>query len=201
MSPASPAVQELDLSSPLAFLVVAGLALVDGVVPLVPAYTAVIGLGVLAAEGDLRAYPLLALASVAAFLSDNLSYWLGARLWPRFGPTLLRGARSRQFWTWLEHQLRTHGMLLVTLARVVPGGPTPITLTAGSVRLSARKFRIAAATGALLWSAYAFGVGIIGSAIVGDHPLLAVVAGLALAVALNACLRVGFRRGCRGDSG
>ncbi len=63
----------VDLSSPWAFAAVIALALVDGIVPLVPARTSIIALGVVAGAGDSRAYPRLILATVAAFVSDNTS--------------------------------------------------------------------------------------------------------------------------------
>jgi len=187
-------VQDLDLSHPVAFLIFAALGLIDGVVPLVPARTAVIGLGVIAGTGDVRAYPLLAVATAAAFVSDNISYWLGARYWPRISRIVLRGARSRRVWAWVEDQLRRRGIVLVALARVVPGGPTPITLTAGSVHLPLSRFRMAAAISAVLWSAYAFGVGMFGDAVVGNNLLVALLAGLGLAGGLNLVLRMAIRR-------
>ncbi len=182
-------VRALDLSSPVAFLVVAALGLIDGVFPLVPARTAVIGLGVLAGEGRARAYPLLAVATVAAFVSDNFSYWIGAHLWPRINPVLFGGPRSERMWAWVEHQMAAHGAKLVVLDRVLPGGPTPITLTAGLVGLKKRTFRLAAAGSAVLWSVYAFTVGLLGDTVVGHHPVLALLAALAVVGAVNLLLR------------
>lgn len=184
----------VDLSSPWAFAAVVGLALVDGVVPLVPARTALIGLGVVAGSGDSRAYPLLALATVAAFVSDNISYWLGAHCWGAITRIVFVGGRARRAWGWLEKQIHRHGLVLVALARVLPGGPTPITLTAGSVGFPLRRFRLAAAVSAVLWSAYAFSVGLAGDALVGDSLLLALVAALALAGIINLALRTLLRR-------
>jgi membrane protein DedA with SNARE-associated domain len=68
--------RSLDLGHPLSYVVVFGLALIDGVFPLVPTRTAVIALGVIAGTGDRRAYPLLVLATAGAFVSDNVSYCL-----------------------------------------------------------------------------------------------------------------------------
>lgn len=187
-------VRSLDLASPVSYAVVVVLALIDGVIPLVPARTAVIGLGVLAGSGRVAAYPLLAVATAAAFVSDNVSYWLGAHYWPRIQPVLFRGARTRRAWGWVERQLRLHGATLVVLARVLPGGPTPITLSAGSVGLRRRTFRLAALAGAVLWSLYAFSVGLAGDALIGRHPLLALVAALAVAGAINLVLRLLIRR-------
>ena len=188
------AVISVDLSSPWAYGAVIGLALVDGIVPLVPARTAVIGIGVVAGAGDRRAYPLLALATGAAFISDNISYWIGVHFWPHISRAVFAGRRARQAWGWVEGQLRRHGAVLVALARVLPGGPTPITLTAGALKIPIGQFRRAAAVSAGLWSAYAFGVGLAGDALVGDNLLLAFAVALAVAGAMNVGLRGLLRR-------
>ena len=186
-------VHQLDLSSPAAFAVVGGLALIDGVIPLVPARTAVIAVGVIAGTGDRRAYPLLAAATVAAFASDNISYGLGARLWPRLAPHLLRGNRLPRMWHWFERRLATHGTALIAMSRVIPGGPTPITLMAGSVGFPITRFRWAAALSALLWSGYAFGIGLVGQSAT-QRPLIALILGICIGAILNFMLRARFRR-------
>lgn len=187
-------VASVDLSSAWAYGAVIGLALVDGVVPLVPARTAIIGLGVLAGAGDSRAYPLLVLATGAAFVGDNISYWIGAHFWRPISAVVFAGRRARRAWEWVEGQLCRHGPALVALSRVLPGGPTPITLTAGSLKMPIRQFRQAAAVSAGVWSAYAFGVGLAGDALVGDNLLLAFGAALAVAGAINLGLRTILHR-------
>jgi membrane protein DedA with SNARE-associated domain len=187
-------IHSLDLSNPLSFVVVLALALIDGVFPLVPTRTAVIALGVIAGTGDHRAYPLLALATVGAFISDNISYWLGARHGSGIARRLLRGQRARRVWTWVAGEINRHGGLLVAFARVIPGGPTPITLAAGLVHLPIRRFRLAALGGSCLWSAYAFGVGMFGDLLTGQRPLWALAVGFVLAATVNLLLVVGMRR-------
>lgn len=187
-------VTSVDLSSPWAYGAVIGVSLVDGVVPLVPARSAIIGLGVVAGAGDSRAYPLLVVATVAAFISDNISYLIGAHLWRPISGAIFAGQRARRAWGWVERQIGRHGPVLVALARVVPGGPTPITLTAGSLKMPIRQFRRAAAVSAVLWSAYAFGVGLAGDALFGENLLLAFLAALAVAAAVNVGLRALMHR-------
>lgn len=187
-------ITSFDLSSPWAYGGVIALALVDGVIPLVPARASVIGIGVLAGAGDDRAYPLLVLATAAAFVSDNIAYWIGAHIWPSISRVLFTGRRAREAWCWVEAQLTRHGPVLVALARVLPGGPTPITLTAGYLRMPLAQFRKAAAVSAVLWSAYAFGLGVAGDAILGGHLLLAFATALAVAAVVNLGLRALLHR-------
>jgi membrane protein DedA with SNARE-associated domain len=190
-------VESLDLSSPWAYVIVTALALIDGVVPLVPTRTAMIGLGVACAAGDTRAYPLAVVATVAAFVGDNVSYALGAHWWSRIRPIVFRGERSRRAWVWVEGQLRQRGLTLVVLSRVIPGGPTPITLTAGLMKLPIRGFRVAAAASALLWTAYALATGAFGELAVGDNLLFALLVGVSIAALVNLALRIGVRRAQR----
>lgn len=192
-------VESLALSSPWAFVIVTMLALIDGVVPLVPARTAMIGLGVACAAGDVRAYPLIVVATAAAWVSDNISYALGAHLWPRIRPHLFRGARASRVWAWLESELRRRGLILVVVDRLVPGGPTPITLSAGLMGLPVGGFRVAAAASAVLWSVYAVATGAFGEIAVGDNLLLAILVGMSIVAVVNVVLRVGLRRSRRNN--
>lgn len=182
------------LSPVIAFLVIGAAGLIDGVFPLVPARTAMIGVGVLAGDGNWLAYPLLAVGTAAVFVSDNVAYWLGARYWDRIQGILLRGSRSRRLWAWVERQMNGRGTMLVVLARVIPGGPTPITLTAGAVEFPRRRFLCAAAAGAILWSAFAFSLGLFGDTIFGQRPLIALLSAVAVAAGVDWGLRVALRR-------
>lgn len=192
-------VEALDLSSPWAFVIVTALALVDGVVPLVPARTVLVGLGVACAAADVRAYPLVVVATAAAFVGDNISYELGAHLWPRIKPFIFRGGRGGHAWDWLEGQLRRRGLVLVVLDRVIPGGPTPITLTAGLMRLPVGRFRMAAAASALIWTAYALVAGAFGEIAVGDNLVLALLVGIAIGIPISLGLRIWVRRARRDE--
>lgn len=186
-------VPALDLDRPVVLLIVLALSLIDGVFPLLPARTVIIALGVVAKTGDFRAYPLLVAASAGAFISDNVSYWLGSRYGERIIGTITAGGRRRQrVRAWAEHTIRVRGLPLIVLARVIPGGPTPITLIAGISHYPISRFRIATAVGACLWSVYAFAVGLAGGTIVSDNPLVALLVALGIAAVLNLALTVGM---------
>lgn len=181
-------IHDVDLGHPVTYLVAFGLPLVDGVIPLVPAQALVIAFGVVAGTGDIRAVPLLGLAALGAFFSDNIAYLLGARYGQRIADRLLRGKQARKTRAWAEHALRAHGTGLITASRVVPGGPTPITLMAGLAHVAPRRFRIAAAAAALLWVAYGCATGALGETAALGHPLVGLAAGLLLAAAINAVI-------------
>lgn len=166
---------------------------VDGFFPLVPAESLVIALGVLAGGGDARAYPLALLAALGAFLGDSISYRLGARFGTRAADRLLRGARGRRMRAWAQRTLARHGARLVVVARVVPGGPTPVTLVAGVVAFPSARFHAAAAGGALLWAGYAFSIGFLGGHTFSERPLAGLLLALGMAATVTALVEAGRR--------
>jgi membrane protein DedA with SNARE-associated domain len=185
----------LNLDRPWVFLAVLGLSLIDGVFPLLPARTAVVALGVVARTGDLRAYPLIAAATVGAFISDNVSYWLGSRYGERVVTSLTaHGHRRQSVKEWAERTIRARGLPLIVLGRVIPGGPTLFTMVAGISHFPRIRFRLATAAGACLWSAYAFTMGLVGGTIVTDNPLTAFLVALGIAASLNLALMLGMQK-------
>lgn len=184
---------DLDLSSPVAYAAALLVPLVDGFFPLVPAESLVIALGVLAGSGDARAYPLALLAAFGAFLGDSVSYRLGARFGTRAADRLLRGARGRRTRDWAERTLKQHGERLILMARIVPGGPTPVTLVAGVAAFPSARFHGAAAGGALLWAGYAFSIGFLGGHTFSDRPLAGLLLALGMAAAVTLAIEAGRR--------
>jgi membrane protein DedA with SNARE-associated domain len=174
-----------DLGSPVAYVVAFALPLIDGVIPLVPAQALTVAIGAAAAGGDWRAFLLLALAAAGAWCSDNIAYWIGRRHGEKVARMLLRGKKGEQAREWGERQLRERGTPLVVLARVIPGGPTPITLAAGLSNMAARRFRWAAAAGAVIWAGYGFVLGAIGTGIGGGSWWIGLLVGLALLAVVN----------------
>ncbi len=71
---------QLDISSPISYLVAVLVPALDALIPLLPSETAVIALGVATAgRADPRIAVLVALAALGAFLGDNAAYLLGRR--------------------------------------------------------------------------------------------------------------------------
>src|SRR6266571_1584876 len=78
---------QLDVSSPVSYLVAVFVPALDAILPVLPSETAVIALGVATAGSeDPRIAVLVALAACGAFLGDNLNYLIGRR----FGPAVQR---------------------------------------------------------------------------------------------------------------
>jgi membrane protein DedA with SNARE-associated domain len=153
-----------------AYLVVALTALVDAVLPLVPSETVVITAGVVSARGQLNLAAVLILAMAGAFLGDQLGYGLGRWWGPRVRERLARKQKARDKLDWAERQLHERGMLLIVVARFIPGGRTAVTLAAGTLKLSWRRFLLADAIAAALWSGYAGLLGYLGGQVFADAP-------------------------------
>ena len=149
-----------------------------------PSESVVIGLGVLASRDlDVRMIPLVMLVALGAFIGDNISYWLGKRFGARIADRLLRGEKGRESRKWAERMLDRYGVRLLIVARFIPGGRTAVTLTAGIIGYPYRRFRLGVGIAAIVWTAYSFGIGIIGGKTFEDNTWAAL--GLAFGVAAS----------------
>jgi len=78
---------QLDVSSPVSYLVAVFVPALDAILPVLPSETAVIALGVATAGSeDLRIGILVVLAALGAFIGDNVNYLIGRY----FGPAVER---------------------------------------------------------------------------------------------------------------
>jgi len=178
-------------SSPWTYLLVYAIAAVDAVFPVVPGETMVITGGVLSATGDLLLVVVIAAGALGAFTGDNTSYWLGRWFGERAAARLMRGRRSRRALAWARRALDKQGMLIIVVARFIPGGRTAATLTAGITGFPYRRFGPAAGTGALLWAVYSALVGFVGGTAFREKPWKALLLGLAIAATVTGVIEAG----------
>lgn len=168
-----------------AYVVVLLFTAADAVFAVLPAETVVIGSGVLAASGDLHMAAIMPSAAVGALTGDCAAYALGRRA-SRVGMRrMLKARRGRQLIRWAATALEHEGGMIVLTARFVPGGRTSTALAAGFLRFPLARYRMWAAIGGLLWSAYAAGLGYVGGRTFTTHPLLALLVALAMAGAIG----------------
>jgi membrane-associated protein len=138
------------------------LAYFDAVVPIVPSETAVITAGVVASAGDLSLPLVVAAAAAGAFLGDNSAYLIGRRFGSRAQERFFSGEKARRRIEWAERQLYERGGELIVVARFIPGGRTAVTLSAGLLRYSWRRFAGFDAAAGLSWALYAALLGYFG---------------------------------------
>lgn len=152
-----------DPGSPVGYLIAFFVPLLDAFLPVVPSETVIIGLGVLASNNfDARLVPLVVLVALGAFCGDNISYWLGSRYGDRVARRLLSGDRGLRAQDWARRTLERYGTAVIIVARFTPGGRTAVTLTAGLTHYPVTRFRVAVGIAAVLWTTYAFGIGLVG---------------------------------------
>jgi membrane-associated protein len=178
---------QLNVSSPVSYLIALVVPGLDAVLPVLPSETAVIALGVATAgHSDPRIAVLVALAAGGAFLGDNLAYLLGRRFAPAVERRFFSGERGERRYAWAKHALERFGARIIIACRFIPGGRTVVTLTCGMVGYRRRRFAAATACAGAIWAAYAFLIGRVGGRTFEDRPwqglLLALGAALMVSV-------------------
>jgi membrane-associated protein len=185
---------QLAVSSPWSYAVALLVPALDALIPVLPAETAVIALGVATAgTADPRIAVLVALAAFGAFLGDNAAYMLGRRYGPAIGKRAFAGDRGARRLAWAQRSLDHFGARIIVACRFIPGGRTAVTLTCGLVGYPRRRFVTATAAGAVLWASYAFCIGRIGGKTFADRPWAGLLLALGLAVVISILIEAARR--------
>ncbi len=125
---------------------------------LVPAWAALVGIGVLIATGNLNFWPILVAGALGAACGDWLSYWIGIKLgppvahvWPlsRHPDLLPKGERFVQRW----------GVLAIFIGRFFGPLRASVPLVAGIFSMPYWSFQFANFTSAFLWAGVLLTVG------------------------------------------
>ena len=118
---------------------------------LIPAWAALVGIGVLIAKGGLSFWPVWIAGSIGAALGDWLSYWVGlklgppvAQVWPlsRHPDLIPRGERFVTKW----------GVLAIFIGRFFGPLRASVPLVAGIFKMPYWNFQVANFTSAFLWA-------------------------------------------------
>ena len=119
---------------------------------LIPAWAALVGIGVLISSGNLNFWPVWVAGSIGAALGDWLSYWIGVKLgppvahmWPlsRHPELLPKGEAFVKRW----------GVLAIFIGRFFGPLRASVPLVAGIFRMPPWQFQIANFSSAFLWAA------------------------------------------------
>jgi membrane protein DedA with SNARE-associated domain len=111
----------------------------------------VITAAVLAAQGHLSLWLIIAVAALGGILGDNASYLVGKLLGCRVAEKLL----SKQKLQRAERGVRKQGGILILVGRFIPVGRTATTLAAGTLGFPWLRFASFDALAAVLWASYA----------------------------------------------
>ncbi|HSC92214.1 MAG TPA: DedA family protein [Gaiellaceae bacterium] len=182
----------------LAYLVVFGVVAVDAFFPVVPGETVVIVGGILAASGDLSVAGVAGAAAAGALVGDHVSYCLGRFAGRPATRRLFRGEKARARLEWAGQQLHRRGILVIAVARYIPGGRTSVTFSAGLTCFRWPRFLLADLIAAISWAAFATGLGYFGGQAMENSfwkPLaLALTAAIVLGGVVEAVRRLKERR-------
>lgn len=172
------------MASPWLYLLVVGLAALDGFFPIVPGETVVIAAAAYAVTGAPNPLLILVAAWVGAVIGDLISHHLGRGAGP-----VARWFRRRRWGgailAWAERELTARGGMLLISARFIPGGRTATTLTSGIVRYPRPRFLGFVTIAGLLWAIYSVSIGMAGGMAFREQPLLGVAVGIGLALAIG----------------
>ena len=171
-------------------MIVALLAYLDALVPVVPSETSVITAGVVASAGDLSLPMVIAVAASGAFLGDNTAYFIGHRFGTRINDRFLSSEKNRRRVEWAQRQVNERGGELIVIARFIPGGRTIVTLSAGTLGYPWRKFAIFDAAAALGWALYAALLGYFGGHAFEKAPWKGLLLALGIAFAVTGTIEV-----------
>ena len=146
-----------------AYLIVFGACALDSILFfLVPSEGVTIAAGVLAAQGHLEIWWVVAAAAVGVFAGDNAMYWIG-----RFGGEAIEGwicghERGRRWYEQGRGLIQRNGEFVIVAGRFIPAGRSAADLASGVVHFAWRRFAVADAAAAVLWGTYASMLGYLG---------------------------------------
>jgi membrane-associated protein len=172
------------------YLVIAVIAYLDSMIPIVPSETMVILGGVAAGAGDLWLPAVIGCAMVGAFLGDTTAYLLGRHFGPALERRFFSKPKSQARLDWARHQLAVRGGVLLVTARFIPGGRTVVTFTSGLTRQPFRRFVGFILFAALVWATYAALLGFIGGKTFADNHAVAFLVAFGCALAVSGIIEL-----------
>jgi membrane-associated protein len=182
---------QLDVGSPVFYLIAVLVPALDALIPVLPSETAVIGLGVATAgSADPRIGVLVALAALGAFLGDNAAYLVGRRFSDSVGRRVFGGERGKRRRAWAERSLARYGTRIIIACRFIPGGRTAVTVTCGLVGYPRRSFVPATAVAGAIWASYAYFLGRLGGKAFEHQPWIGLLLALGVALAVSLLVEV-----------
>ncbi|HJQ49481.1 MAG TPA: DedA family protein [Gaiellaceae bacterium] len=184
---------DIVVASAWVYPLIAGVAALDAVFPLVPSEATVIAAAALAGTGDLVLSFVVVSGAAGAVIGDNLAYLLGRAGQGSVVRRLLRSPRWRSRMERGETLLRERSATVIVVSRFIPGGRTATMLSAGLLGLAWRRFLVFDLAAGVIWAAYASLIGLVGGKAFADEPLHALLLAFGLAAALALLIESGRR--------
>lgn len=171
-------------ASPLVYVVLFVLCLVDGFFPPVPSEAALVAVAAVAAtSGQPVLAAVLAVAALGAVAGDSIAYWIGRRI----GSARLARARRPRLaaaFGFAERQMRRRSASLILVGRYIPVGRVAVNMTAGATRLPYRRFLGISALAGTAWSATSIAIALAASSVL-HEPVVAALVSMVVAAGLG----------------
>ncbi len=180
-------------ASPVAYLLLAVLLIVDGFFPFVPGETAVVALATLSASGNgAPVWIVLVVAVIASTVGDSIAFFNGRRLGTSRWAWMRRPRVARMF-RWAEHGLSRRPALFLVSAKFVPVARVAVTMTAGASPLPTRRYLPLAFVASGVYTAYHVTVAVFAGSLLSANPLLATGAAIVTVILLGAAIELPSR--------
>lgn len=165
--------------SPWAYLVLAGLLIIDGFFPFVPGETLVVSLAVLSAGAHgPNLWMVLGVAIVASTIGDTIAFAIGRRVgvdrWSWMRRRRVAGALA-----WARRGFVNRPAMLMLTAKFVPVARVAVTMTAGATGFPVRRYLALAVTASAIYTAFHVTVGLLAGSWLASSPLVAIAVGMA----------------------
>ncbi|MDQ1547552.1 MAG: rane-associated protein [Actinomycetota bacterium] len=172
-------------SSPWAYLVMAGILIVDGFFPFVPGETGVVTLSTLvAANGGSLLWLVLAVAVAATMVGDAISFLIGRRVGlDRWG--WMRGARMAPIFARASEGLNRRPALYLIGAKFLPFVRVAVTMTAGASGLEIRRYLPRSFVASAIYTLYHVGIGAAAGFWFAVNPIVAALVAIVVVFALG----------------
>jgi len=178
------------IASPIVYLLLFALVVIDGFFPPVPSETVVVAAAAIGVSTG-HPNPLLVglIAAVGAAVGDTIAFMIGRSIGTdRFA--WMRRRRVVRAVDWARRGLDRRATLLILTARYVPVGRIAVNMTAGATRFPVRRFVPLALLAGVCWSAYSIGIGLLAGSWAHEHPLIGAGVGIVIAIALGLLVEV-----------
>lgn len=171
-------------ASPLVYLVLFALCLLDGFFPPVPSEAALVAVAAVAAtSGQPSLAGVLAVAALGAVAGDSIAYAIGRRAGLARAASARRPSIAKAF-VFAEQQMRRRSASLILVGRWIPVGRVAVNMTAGATRLPYRRFLGISAIAGTLWAATSIGIALAASKVL-HQPIVAAVVSMVVAALLG----------------
>ena len=179
--------------SPLAYVVLVSLLVIDGFLPLVPGETMVVTLAALGVSGH-GPDPLIVLvvAIASTMVGDGIAFLIGRSIHPTRW-VWMRGTKAQRGLEWASARIEHSPGVILIGAKFLPFVRVAVTMTAGASGLPVKKYLVYSFFAATLYTGYHVAVAITAGELFVTNPLLGLAASITFGV-LSAALIGGIHR-------